>query len=52
MSGATVRRAFRAIEPFDFRRVYGQWWDAVIAESGKDWIRRSAERYIAAIEGK
>jgi hypothetical protein len=51
VSGTTVRRALRAIEPFDFRRVYGQWWDAVIAEDGKDCIRRSAGRYIAAIEG-
>ena len=52
VSSATVRRVLPAIESFEFLRIYGQWWDAVIAEGGKDYIRRSAERYIAAIEGK
>ena len=52
LSGVTVQRVSRAIESFEFRRIYGQWWDAVIAEGGKDCIRRSAERYVAAIEGR
>jgi glyoxylase-like metal-dependent hydrolase (beta-lactamase superfamily II) len=52
LSGATVRRVSRAIESLEFRRIYGQWWDAVITEGGKDSIRRSAERYVAAIEGR
>jgi glyoxylase-like metal-dependent hydrolase (beta-lactamase superfamily II) len=50
VSTTTVRRVSRAIESFEFRRIYGQWWDAVITEGGKDSIRRSAERYAAAIE--
>jgi glyoxylase-like metal-dependent hydrolase (beta-lactamase superfamily II) len=52
VSGAAARRASRAVESLEFRRIYGQWWDAVIAEGGKDCIRRSAERYMAAIEGR
>lgn len=52
VSGAAARRASRAVESLEFRRIYGQWWDAVIAEGGKDCIRRSAERYVAAIEGR
>lgn len=52
VSAAAVSRAARSVESFDFRRVYGQWWDAVIPDGGKDIIRRSAERYAAAIEGK
>jgi glyoxylase-like metal-dependent hydrolase (beta-lactamase superfamily II) len=52
VSAATVERMLRAVEPFDFQRIYGQWWDAVIPSHGKDCIRRSAERYIEAIRGK
>jgi len=52
ISAATVERVVRAVEPFEFRRIYGQWWDTVVADDGKDCIRRSAERYVAAIEGK
>jgi glyoxylase-like metal-dependent hydrolase (beta-lactamase superfamily II) len=52
MSAATVRSVARSVESFEFRRIYGQWWDAVIPDAGKEIIRRSAERYAAAIEGE
>ena len=52
VSAAEVRRIADAVEPFEFRRLYGQWWDAVIREDGKAIVRRSAERYAAAIGGK
>jgi len=52
VSAAKVRQVAAAIEPYAFRRVYGQWWDAVIPDGGKDVIRRSAERYLAAVNGK
>jgi len=52
VSAATVRHVVGAVERFECRRLYGQWWDAVIQEDGRDVIRRSAERYIAAIKGK
>jgi glyoxylase-like metal-dependent hydrolase (beta-lactamase superfamily II) len=52
VSAARVRLIERAVEPFEFQRVYGQWWDAVIAFGGKDAVRRSVERYAAAVEGK
>jgi glyoxylase-like metal-dependent hydrolase (beta-lactamase superfamily II) len=52
VSAATVWRVVRAVEPFEFRHIYGQWWDAVIADDGKDCVRRSAERYVAVTEGK
>jgi glyoxylase-like metal-dependent hydrolase (beta-lactamase superfamily II) len=52
LSAAKVRQAAKAVEPFEFRRIYGQWWDALITDAGKDVIRRSAERYAAAVEGK
>jgi hypothetical protein len=38
-----------AVEPFPYERVYGAWWDRVIAEDGKAAVRRSVERYLRAI---
>lgn len=52
VSAATVLKVAQAVEPFEFRRIYGQWWDAVIPDNGKEVIRRSVERYTAAIDGK
>ena len=52
VSAAKIRQVAAAIEPYEFRRVYGQWWDAVIPDNGKEVIRHSAERYAAAVEGK
>jgi hypothetical protein len=52
VSAATIRRVTGAVEPFAFRRIHGAWWGAVIEDGGKDAIRRTAERYVAAIEGK
>jgi glyoxylase-like metal-dependent hydrolase (beta-lactamase superfamily II) len=52
VSATKVRQVVAAIEPYEFRRVYRQWWDAVIPDKGKDVIRHSAERYAAAVEGK
>jgi hypothetical protein len=50
VSAAKVRQVAAAIERYEFCRVYGQWWDAVIPIDGKDVIRRSAERYLAAVD--
>jgi len=52
VSAANVRQVAGAVEPFEFRRLYGQWWDAVIRDGGKEIVRRSAARYTAALEGK
>ncbi len=39
-----------AVEPFTFDRVYSAWFDNVVASDGKAAVRRSAERYIRAIQ--
>lgn len=44
-----VRRVVGAVASFDFDRIYGGWWDKVIQTGAKEAVRRSAERYIAAI---
>lgn len=52
LSPAAVRRVAGAVEPFAFRRIHGAWWGALIAEGGKEAVRSSAERYLAAHEGR
>lgn len=38
-----------SVEPFDFDRIYGAWWDRNVATDGKAAVRRSAERYKSAL---
>jgi glyoxylase-like metal-dependent hydrolase (beta-lactamase superfamily II) len=40
-----VRRIASALEPF------GAWWDRVVPRDGSEIVRRSAERYAAALRG-
>jgi hypothetical protein len=40
------------IEPFEYDRVYGAFWDTVIERDGKAAVGRSAERYLRAIKGQ
>jgi hypothetical protein len=46
-----VRRIAAAVEPYAYDRIYGAWWDRVVAEGAKTAVARSVERYIQAIEG-
>jgi hypothetical protein len=38
------------VEPFAFDRIYGAWWDRVVAADAKAAVARSAQRYVAAIQ--
>lgn len=49
LSGASVDRIVAALEPFEFDRIYGAWWDRNVTSDGKEAVRRSAERYKRAI---
>jgi hypothetical protein len=40
-----------AVEPFQFDRIYGAWWDRNVTSNAKDAVRRSADRYKRAISG-
>ena len=51
LPAATVRAMVGRLEPYPFERVYGAWFDAVVREDGKGAVRRSAERYVRALEG-
>ena len=52
LPAASVRAVGAALEPFAFDRIYGAWWGAVIEGDGSNIVRRSVERYLAALDGK
>jgi hypothetical protein len=45
-----VRRIVAAVAPYDYDRIYGAWWDRVVAEDAKTAVHRSAERYIQHLQ--
>jgi hypothetical protein len=49
LPAASVRRVVAAVEPYPFERLYGAWWDRIVARDAKAAVARSAARYIAAI---
>ena len=50
LPAATVRQMLALLEPYPFERVYGAWFGAVVRTDAKEAVRRSAERYIRALE--
>jgi hypothetical protein len=46
-----VNNILRTLEPLAFDRIYGGWFDRVISQGAKEAIRRSAYRYLHAIQG-
>ena len=52
LSAASVERIIQAIEPFEYQKVYGAFWDTVIERDGKAAVARSAARYQRAIRGE
>src|SRR5579885_2129902 len=51
LSRAAVEHIGATLEPFSFDTIYGHYFDRVITTGGKTALRRSIERYVAAIEG-
>jgi len=49
LAASTVRWIVAAIEPFEFDRIYGAWWNKVVVTDAKAAVKRSADRYINAI---
>jgi hypothetical protein len=44
-----VERIAATLEPWEFDRIYGAWWDRVVRQDGKNVVRRSADRYVRAL---
>jgi glyoxylase-like metal-dependent hydrolase (beta-lactamase superfamily II) len=49
LPASAIERIVKAVEPFEYDRVYGAFWDMVIEQDGKAVLKRSAERYLRAI---
>ncbi len=50
LSAAEVQRISETIAPYQFERLYGAWFERVVAHNAHDAVLRSAERYIRALE--
>jgi glyoxylase-like metal-dependent hydrolase (beta-lactamase superfamily II) len=46
LSAQAVEQIASAVAPFAFDRLYGAWWDRLIARDAKQAVARSAARYI------
>lgn len=51
LSARAVRHIVDAVESCKFDRIYSSWPDRIVMTDGKSAVRRSAKRYIRAIEG-
>ena len=51
LSAPAVSRIGAMLEPFSFDALYGAFFGREVPHGGKDVIRRSIDRYIAAIQG-
>ncbi len=52
LSAGLVKGIGAALEPFAFDRIYDHYFDRIIEKDGKAVLRKSVERYLAAIGGK
>ena len=50
LPAAEVQRIAAFLEPWEFDRVLGAWWDRLVPRDGNEVVWRSAERYAAALE--
>lgn len=42
----SIRQIVASVRPFSFDRIYGGWWESIVARDGMRAIERSAERYL------
>jgi glyoxylase-like metal-dependent hydrolase (beta-lactamase superfamily II) len=49
LPAAEVQQIAEKLEPWRFERILGAWWDRLVAHDGNEVVRRSAERYAAAL---
>jgi hypothetical protein len=48
----TIEDIARRVERFEFDRIYGGWWGRVVIHDGAAAVRRSADRYLARLQGE
>jgi hypothetical protein len=52
LPASVVRQIVSRVEPFEFNRIYGAWWDRIVECDAKAAVVRSVERYVRAISEK
>ena len=50
LPASALERIVKAVEPFEYDRVYGAFWDMVIEKDGQAMVKASVERYLRAIQ--
>jgi len=50
LPASTVEKIDASVQPYEFDRIYGAWWERKIVAGAKQAVRRSASRYIRAIQ--
>jgi glyoxylase-like metal-dependent hydrolase (beta-lactamase superfamily II) len=50
LPAAEAQRIRERVEPLAFERLYGAWWERVVAQDAHQAVMRSAERYIQALD--
>jgi hypothetical protein len=51
LSAPAVERVGAMLEPYSFEAIHGAWFDRTIPRNGKDVVKRSVARYVAAVRG-
>jgi hypothetical protein len=49
LPASKVNHVVAAVMPYAFDRIYGAWWDTVVATNAKSAVQQSAARYVRAI---
>jgi hypothetical protein len=52
LPAAAVEGIAKALEPYEFDTLYGAWWGRIVRGDAKGIVRRSAERYVRALDGE
>jgi hypothetical protein len=52
LPAGTVEGIAGALEPYEFDTIYGAWWGRIVRGDAKGIVRRSAERYVRALDGE
>jgi hypothetical protein len=50
LPASKVRQIVARVEAYSYDRIYGAWWERVVATKAKPNVAYSAERYIAALQ--
>lgn len=51
LPATAVHHIVAAVDPYPFDRIYGAWWETIVASDAKAAVNKSAVRYVSAITG-